>query len=139
MTKFQRRKIDNVPPLVQYKWSSKVTEEGFVPFPKRLLRCLSQIFGAGATIEHLQVVLAVVDYNRPNLLHPPSLGYLAFTAGLEEGVFRQRLKELESAGLVEVQDYGGDVLMVTIKGLLGQVVNLTPDERAEDEQGGAEG
>jgi hypothetical protein len=135
MTGFKRKKIENLPNLVQEKWSATVIDEGFVPFPKRLLRCLSDAFENAATLEHLRVVLSVVDYSRPNLLHPPSLGYLAFNAGLDKETFRQKLNELKTAGLVEVETDDDDAVAVSIRGLLNKIVALTAEEGPKEQLG----
>lgn len=138
MTKFRRKKIENVPQMVQHKWSAKVTDEGFVPFPKRLLRCLSKALGDDATFDHLRVILSIADYNRPNLLHPPSMGYLAFNAGLEKETFRSRLKELQRRGLVVVEVDNDEAVSVNMHGLLARIVDLTPEESGEEPRGEAD-
>lgn len=90
-------------------------DEGYVPFPKKFLRCLSDVMGNGE-YERLQVILALVDYLRDEMKNPPSLQYLAFNAGLAESRFREHLKQLAEEGLV---DYSGQevTLMYSIGGL----------------------
>ena len=80
----ERRKIDRtrIPDTAAHKWSLEVLEEGFVPFPKKLIRCLAEMFGGPDGIDQLRVLLAVIDYRRPDLVRPPSLEYLSFNAGM---------------------------------------------------------
>lgn len=101
---FLRQSIDTarLPPTVVTKWSHAVLKEGFVPFPKRLLRCLADVFAGQTVAEDLAVVLSVVDFKRPNLSRLPSLDYLAFVAGLSPENFQSRLDDLEKRGLVSV-------------------------------------
>jgi hypothetical protein len=101
---FARRKIDvsRLPAAVRSKWPDDVLDEGFTPLPKRLLRTLSKIFPPAESIEELQVILAFVDYLRPELSRGPSLDFLAFTAGLEMERFLKVLHVLEERGWVKV-------------------------------------
>ena len=119
MDDFQRQQIDTdrLPRQVVEKWSPTVLSEGFVPFPKRLVRCLHRIFPGGASMKELSVLLAIVDYKRPNLTRLPSLAYLAFLAGLDVDEFSTTLVHLENRGLVQV---GGnrEGLDITLNGLL---------------------
>jgi hypothetical protein len=102
---FERRKIDpaRIPSVIAAKWSATVIDEGFIPFPKRLLRSLSAVFPAGAKWEELQVILALVDYLRPGLTRGPSLDFLAFTAGLEKETFRTVLNTLRARGWLKIE------------------------------------
>ncbi len=130
MDKFQRQRIppSRVPQPVLYKWSELVLDEGFVPFPKRLVRCLGEIFRGDEGIQDLQVVLAIVDYRRPNLTRQPSLDYLAFLADMTPAAFRQRLDSLRARGLLTV-DGEEDELNIEISGLLGEIEKLTAQKR----------
>jgi hypothetical protein len=89
-----------VPPVLAAKWTAALLDEGFVAFPKRLIRVAPRVFRGEHAIEQLAVVLAIVDYLRPHLARFPSLGYLAFVAGIEPERFQERLNELAVAGLV---------------------------------------
>jgi hypothetical protein len=102
---FERRKIDpaRIPEVIAAKWSDVVIDEGFTPFPKRLLRTLSKVFPDGAHWEELQVILALVDYLRPGLTRGPSLDFLAFTAGLERERFKSVLQTLKRRGWVKLE------------------------------------
>jgi len=99
---FYRQRVNTrrLPTAVVAKWSEPVLEEGFIPFPKKLLRCLPAVFTGPNVAEDLAVVLAVVDYKRPNLSRLPSLGYLAFLAGMEPEEFQTRLVDLEKRELI---------------------------------------
>jgi hypothetical protein len=123
---FYRQKIDarRLPPQVVEKWSSSVLEEGFVPFPKKLVRCLTQLFTGPDAATEMAVVLAVVDFKRPNVSRNPSLEYLSFLAGLEVAVFNEALTRLILKGYVKV-GYGPDGLDVSLDGLLTKIEELT--------------
>ncbi|WP_145944352.1 hypothetical protein [Fuerstiella marisgermanici] len=84
--------------VLQHKWSKDIMDEGYIPFPKRLLRVLPQFFG---DVSLLQVVLAVVDYSRPDLTHPASYEHLAFMAGMPVEEFRKGVTRLKQIGWVK--------------------------------------
>jgi hypothetical protein len=98
---FYRRKISAaMKPVLTVKWSEPVLDEGYIAFPKRLLRAARKIFRGEHATEQLVVALALADYIRPDNSRPPSVGFLAFTAGLDVERFQERLRELADAGLV---------------------------------------
>ena len=110
--------------VVNYKWHGPaLLSEGFVPFPKRLLRSMDALWPGDRSIQQLAVILAIADYRRPGI-RPPSAGLLAFEAGLSLEVFDERLKELADVGLLEV---GGnrDELAVSLKPLVDSVTEHT--------------
>jgi hypothetical protein len=124
--KFTRQLIDQakLPQQVVEKWSSSVLSEGFVPFPKKLLRSMHRIFTGSDSMLELSVVLAIVDFRRPNVTRPPSLDYLAFLAGLDPVEFQKVLVQLESKGYIQVA--GGPAgLEITLEGLLQKVEGET--------------
>jgi len=124
---FKRQKVDKIPEAAIAKWSAAVVEEGFIPFPKRLLRVLSAIFSS-QEIKLLQAVLAIVDFRRAKQAFPPSRDYLAFIAGLPSEEFSQLLAELKSRGLVEIAMESDEWVVTDIQGLLKRIVELTPQE-----------
>jgi hypothetical protein len=97
---FKRQKVQfgQIPANVMAKWSPTTLEEGFVPFPKTLLRVMKDIFVGDDAIKELSVVLSIVDFKRDNLKRLPSRAFLAFIAGLEEEEFSKILKGLEQKG-----------------------------------------
>jgi hypothetical protein len=98
---FYRRKVPGtMKPVLTVKWSEPVLDEGYIAFPKRLLRAAPKIFRGEHALEQLSVVLALVDYIRPDSTRPPSIGFLSFTAGIDAERFQERLRELSDAGLV---------------------------------------
>jgi len=97
---FYRRKIASAKPVLTVKWSDPVLDEGYVAYPKRLVRAAPKIFRGEHAMEQLAVALALVDYIRPDNSRPPSVGFLAFTAGLDAERFQERLRELADLGLV---------------------------------------
>ena len=119
MEDFKRQRIDvnKLPPHVLEKWSKETLAEGFVPFPKKLLRCLHQLFSDTKTMEELAVLLAIVDFKRPNLTHLPSRAYLSFLAGLPEDRFETAMDRLSAKGYVNVT---GDLkgLQVSLEGFM---------------------
>ena len=126
MEEFQRQRIDTarLPQQVVEKWSLGVLSEGFVPFPKKLVRSLHRIFPGVDSMKELSVLLAVVDYKRPNLSRPPSLAYLAFLAGLTEDEFTVALDRLVSKGHVQLA--GDDNAMeITLNGILTAIERET--------------
>jgi hypothetical protein len=115
---FVRRKVTagTLKPVLTVKWSAAVLDEGYIVYPKRLLRAASRVFAGEHAVEHLTVVLALVDYLRPDMIRPPSVGFLAFSAGMEVERFQMRLDELVEAGLVKVLG-NRDALKYTLEGL----------------------
>lgn len=116
----QKLKASHLPPRVVEKWSRAALEEGFVPFPKKLLRCLPRIFkGDGAVIE-LTAVLAIVDFRRPNLTRRPSVEFLSFLAGLKVLEFEAALAALQAKGYITVTRENEE-LTISLKGLLDRL------------------
>lgn len=130
---FDRRRVRNVPDVVLFKWSREVLDEGFIPFPKRLLRCLPRLFSEQGSIGDLQVILAVVDYARPNLTRAPSYDYLAFNAGMTVPVFKDHVAEMQRRGWIEASG-PDDAVTIKMHGLLDAIVRLSDDgSRSVDE------
>jgi hypothetical protein len=132
-----RRKFiqdDQIPESVLEKWPSPdVLREGFVPFPKTLLRCLPQLFSEPTGMVDLCTVLAIVDYRRANLRRLPSLAYLAFIAGLGETEFEKALERLESKGMIETQG-DPEELEIKISGLLQKIEELITNDESTDSE-----
>ncbi|WP_437941284.1 hypothetical protein [Sorangium sp. So ce341] len=97
MEDLRRQKIDltKLPRALTHKWPGTTLDEGFVPLPKKLLRTLTTLFGSSEAMQDLAVLLAVVDYQRPDLKRHPSLEYLAFVAGLDLETTRRTLERLD--------------------------------------------
>ena len=121
---FRRQRVINVPETVAVKWSREVVNEGFVPFPKRLLRCVTSLLDGEDPLGELAVLLAIVDYRRPGLTRGPSLAFLAFVANMPVEKFRERLHRLEGKSLITVAGTDDD-LKVDLKPLLERIVELT--------------
>lgn len=127
MQEFQRQQVDpaKLPPQAVQKWSAAILEEGFVPFPKKLLRCMHRIFdGSKGSMQELAVLLAIVDFRRPNQTRLPSLEYLAFVAGLKVAEFEAALDRLEGKGFVKVRG-DKEALDVSVKRFVAEVESLT--------------
>jgi hypothetical protein len=130
VAEFFRQRLDPeaLPPVIKAKWSPDLLTEGFVPFPKRVLRGLTAIFRDGKTgIERLAVILAVVDYKRPNLRRPANVDYLAFIAGIDAKRFKEVLSGLERDGWVSVRATNGDI-HVDLDGFFDIVRKAAPEE-----------
>lgn len=117
--KFFRQIFDegDLPATVIAKWPLSVVDEGFVPFPKRLLRAAPSIFAGQNGVRDLVVALAVVDYRKAHRSPPPSEDYLAFLAGMEIAEFRAGLSSLVEAGFAKVATAGEDRISVDLSGL----------------------
>lgn len=96
MPKFARQvfKPDSMPEAARAKWSDSVLTEGFVPFPKKLIRCLHGLFPGTEQIKELSALLAVIDFKRAAQIRNPTADYLAFIAGLSESDFLAALERL---------------------------------------------
>jgi hypothetical protein len=91
-------------PRLTEKWRSDILAEGFVPLPKRLLRCVHKLFGGKHAMEDFSALMAIVDFRRPNLTRNPSREFLAFVSGLESDAFDAALLRLEQAGYISVAE-----------------------------------
>jgi hypothetical protein len=109
-----------MPQSLVEKWSPATLDEGFVPFPKKLLRAMHRLFIGVDSTKDIAALLAIVDFRRPNVTRRPSLAYLAFVSGLDEEQFRAALNRLEALGYIRV---GGDFegLDISLSGLLDAV------------------
>jgi hypothetical protein len=123
---FDRQQVHGLPATTEAKWNADVLDEGFVPLPKRLLRSLGTIFVGSTAIDDLRAVLAVVDYRRPKLQHPPSLDYLAFIAGLSNEDMTAALDRLRDRGLITIEGTQSH-LDVGIEPVLGAIMSATSD------------
>lgn len=85
------------------KWPVRMLEEGYLPFPKRLMRSFHQIFIGELGMDHFATVLSAADFKRRNLSRLPNVEFLAFTAGLEPERLEQCLNELDQTGVVSVR------------------------------------
>ncbi|EEF60503.1 hypothetical protein [Pedosphaera parvula] len=116
-----------LPMQVVCKWTRPLLDEGYVPFPKKLVRCLHRLFTDANAAKDLAVILAVVDYHRPKLSRNPSIEYLSFLAGLEVAEFEASLSRLEERGFVRVvvirDELGG--VEISYAGLLAEIDKLT--------------
>lgn len=128
MNEFPRQKISGPKSeVLTAKWAEPVLDEGYIPFPKRLIRSAARIFHGEYAIEQLLVVLALVDYLRPNLKRSPSIGYLAFHAGMDSDRFQERLRELKTAGLVTTMG-NAEALVYDLKGLYRAILETSDEE-----------
>jgi hypothetical protein len=127
MENFRRQRIADFPARLLEKWPPGVLEEGFVPFPKRLLRSAHRIFIGPDAMKELSAVLAIVDFKRPNLTRHPSRDFLAFLAGLPRGEFDKALAQLEAKGLIKTEE-NGDELKTNLDALMERIQQETPNE-----------
>ena len=130
MKKFTRQFVRVSDPKLLAKWTKQVLVEGFVPFPKRLLRALPGIYPTDE-MEELAAILAIVDYKRPNLSRLPSLSFLSFTAGLEEKDFAAALNRLKEKDFVEVAG-DPDGYDISLRGFERQVRSKAQYEEGDE-------
>lgn len=109
------------------KWDRSVLREGFVPFPKRLMRCLREVFSGESSLGQLQIVLAISDSKRLGPFRPPTIDFLAYNAGMEVGEFQQYILELRREGLISVLDDDPKHFDVDLSPLLHRIETLTPE------------
>lgn len=124
----QRINPSTLPATLVAKWGAKVLFEGFVPLPKRLLRCATQILSGPDALEQLMLLMAIADYLRPNLSRGPSREFLAFVSGLPVDRVNNILDRLVVQGLITVSDKGSDELDIAMTGLWARIEALTPSE-----------
>jgi hypothetical protein len=126
-----RRPSPYVPPPYVPKWSPAVLQEGFTPFPKRLMRCLSEVFTGENAIPKLQVIFAIADAKRSPKdgieYRPPTLGFLAYNVGMTEEQFEDYVWGLQTEGLVSVLDSDEKHFDVDLGPLLHKIEELTSD------------
>lgn len=78
----------------------------------------------------MQVMMAVVDYQRPNLMHPPSYKFLAFTAGMEEADFIKQAASMQERGLIKI-DGIEEAINISIIPACKKIVELTDEKPTE--------
>lgn len=130
---FSRQKIraQDLPSVVLVKWSAATLNEGFVPLPKKLLRCMPKVFKGPEAMERFALVMAVADYRRPNLTRGPSRDYLAFISGLSPQRVTELLEDLRSDRLISYSFKGPDELEIDMGGLLTRILSLTAESSIE--------
>jgi hypothetical protein len=130
MPVFTRTRMNpsDLPPTVREKWPRDLLREGFVPFPKLLLRVLHRLFDGSAEIDEIAALLASVDYRRPNLLRKPTLDYLAFHAGMPLSDFKAALSRLQEKGWLELGLEPKDgTVDITANGLSAHALNAAEE------------
>lgn len=123
---FTRNKMV-VAEAMQAKWPGQVLDEGFIPFPKRLLRCMGKLFQEPDAIDDLRVLLAIADFARQKLLRLPSYDYLAFIAGMTPENFKARLAVMQKRDWLTTNEISGGVV-IDITPLSRLIEKLTPPE-----------
>lgn len=135
MNPFKRQKFASLPPEVVAKWPMTVVDEGYTPFPKKLMRTLHQVLPLGEVGEELSALLAVVDFRRTKLLRLPSAAYLAFIAGLEEDAFVNALQRLKNRGYVEFSG-NREGVDVNLDGFYSTVTRVAAHQDEQLQSGG---
>lgn len=127
---FTRQRIDTkfLPAALLCKWDRRVLEEGFVPLPKRLLRCMNQIFQGPEAMEQFILIMAITDYLRPNLSRGPSLDYLAFISGLTVERVKSLLQVLAEKRLLAFRFKEEDELEINTQGFATHIIESTPQQ-----------
>ena len=101
--KFYRPLVTNLPPAVLAKWPEDLLEEGFVPFPKKLLRGMPEIWGNSAAVSELAIILATIDFKRADHWELPSREYLAFLSGLKRPRFDSAYRRLKEKKFIKTK------------------------------------
>ena len=122
-----------IPTVLTFKWGGKrILDEGFVAVPKRFLRCMRTALGGKKPLTDLRLILAIVDFARPDSDALPTIGILSSISGLDQEVVGERLKDLKTRGLINYFHKDGG-LRIEIGGLTSEVLRLTGDETDEEE------
>jgi hypothetical protein len=121
-----------IPESLQAKWPGKTLSEGFVPFPKRLMRCAGKLFVGETGIDDLRVILSIVDFTRQNQLRDPSYAYLAFMAGMSAPKFKSRVDAMRERRWLDVSGTD-DAIKIEIHGLCQKIEMLTNDANDADD------
>ena len=120
-----------------FKWQRKeLLDEGFIAFPKRLLRCLRQVLEGTKPLTDLRVILAIVDLRRPDDDKPFSISHLASIAGIPPKVFLERLNDLATRRLLKIEFSPDDPnrVRVDISRLAKRIlIESDPEEDDDDE------
>lgn len=127
MTVITPKKVEtaSLPDAVKAKWGEhRILDEGYLPLPKRLLRCLGGLFKGPSGIEELQTVLAIIDYRRPNLSRPPSIQYLAAVAGLPVEEFRRNTEAMASKDWLKISG-SDEAYDIVLDGFFQEILTLT--------------
>lgn len=129
MEELNRHKIDTtkLPEMLTAKWRPELLEEGFVPYPKKLLRVASEIFVWEEGFTDMLLLLAIVDFQRPHLTRNPSMEYLGFLSGLTVDEVNDSLDRMQNKGLITWEDDGKGVV-VSMDGLFYKVSSTAIDQ-----------
>lgn len=123
---FLRRKIGEIPAVLQSKWPGRTLDEGFTPFPKRLLRCMDKLFVGEKAVNWLRIILSITDYLRPQMTRLPSIEFLAFTAGMTVAEFKTGMNEMAELGWVSFSG-SDEAVNIKIDGLNKKIQDLTAE------------
>ena len=74
-----------------------------------------------------RVMLAIVDFLRPDLYRWPSYEYLAFIAGMSEATVRRTVTALSERGLLVADEKSDGQVTLRIDGLIEKITSLTDD------------
>ena len=132
MSNFYRPTPD-VPKVYIPKWDRETLAEGFVPFPKKLMRCLREVFEGEDVLGQLQVVLTIADAKRVNG-RPPTIDFLAYNAGMQLSDFTQQISNLLSQKLILVLDDNSKNFDVDLEPLLRKIKKLTSESDANEDE-----
>lgn len=110
---------------VRRKWRDDVLKEGFVPFPKTLLRTMEQLFQGKDAIGLLTTVMSIVDFKgSTSKTSGPSIEYLSFIGDVEPSETSRRLQILKRDGFIDWDEIDLDdrkILVFDLKGLYDKI------------------
>ena len=129
-SKFNRAEVKSSSTIVEKWGSSGILSEGYIPLPKKLVRALGQIFNGDENMRMLAALLAIVDFNRANLVRNPTNDYLAFMAGLPDDVFLKAIHDLMQNGFLAEGQIGdpGSPAHYNFSPFVDKICELTPPE-----------
>ncbi|HWB55168.1 MAG TPA: hypothetical protein VG722_13280 [Tepidisphaeraceae bacterium] len=115
-----------MPFVLRSKWGGRVLDEGYVPVPKRLLRCAGKLFRGKRRLSNLRAMLAIVDYERPTVARAASIEYLAFLAGMSKKRFSESLQDMQQCGWITVKG-PSDGVTINYRGFIKAIEAVTKD------------
>ncbi len=133
---FYRGKVSNIPDAVVAKWNKEVLDEGYIPFPKKLLRSMTEIWDKSPAIKELAIILSAVDFSRANYSQRPSKEYLAFVAGLDMEDFEEAYARLKKKKLIKIKrilpsgegEVKGTRLDISLEEFFKKIIECTDDD-----------
>lgn len=128
MTDLKRQKLptNSIPSSLTVKWPIQLLEEGYVPFPKTLVRCLHLLFMGPTAATDIAVVLVITDTFYLKRTRLPTPIFLSFLAGLSVEATMASLERLKALGYARVKA-SEEGLDIDLRGLWTRIEEATKD------------